>query len=144
MLHLEHKRTERSRRRFILMLVESGTRPELAAEQPWFSRIVQAVVTSTRETDIKGWYKDGSTLGVIFTEIGTAEGKAVYHALLTSLTAALSKSLTPAEVNRIRLSFHMFPERPESRDNGVSAFATLETKHSSHKAIIPQRRTDIA
>src|ERR1700684_4426772 len=69
MIRLERKRTERSQRRFILMLLESGGLLKAQGKDDAFQKILHALSVSTRETDIKGWYKDKSILGVIFTEI---------------------------------------------------------------------------
>jgi len=49
------------------------------------SEIVSALCSSTRETDLAGWYREGAILGVIFTEIREGNRKAL-------------ESLTPAKV----------------------------------------------
>src|SRR4051812_43010706 len=82
MLCLERKRTERSSRRFVLMLLESGSLLKTSKDGS-LDKILNTLSQSTRETDVKGWYKDGSVIGVIFTELGDAEGKMVASALLT-------------------------------------------------------------
>src|SRR4051812_40563123 len=65
MLCLERKRTERSGRPFVLMLLESGTLARSTAHHPAFQTFVRTLSQSTRETDVKGWYKEGSIFGVI-------------------------------------------------------------------------------
>ena len=40
---------------------------------------------STRETDIVGWYRNGSVIGVIFTEIGAVDDSTVRKVLLRKL-----------------------------------------------------------
>src|ERR1700733_13042025 len=77
MLRLERKRTERSHRRFVLMLLEARSLLRVGEEQGAFDKVVAALSHNTRETDIKGWYKDDSVIGVIFTEVGAADGKSV-------------------------------------------------------------------
>src|SRR5215469_8580280 len=90
MLYLERKRAERSNNRFVLMLLESATLLKSGSEESVAVKILSAVSQSTRETDVKGWHKDGNSIGVIFTEIGAAEGRAVTAALLSRITDALS------------------------------------------------------
>jgi hypothetical protein len=111
-LGLERKRSERSGRAFVLMLVEStpllNAKPE-AARQDLLNRILDALARSTRETDIKGWYS-GSEIGVIFTEVDPSEGKATAAGLLARTTEALSATLAIEELNAVKLSFHVFPE----------------------------------
>ena len=67
MLYVERKRTERSGRGFVLMLLESAGLLRADSSEDAFDRVLAALSGSTRDTDIKGWYKDGSVIGVIFT-----------------------------------------------------------------------------
>ena len=110
LLRLEQKRTERSRRRFILMLLRSDNLLQGGNDNALITQIARALSTSIRETDITGWYSHGSVLGVIFTEIGDAEGKCIAHALLTKLTNALCVAIRIDQIRDISLSFHTFPE----------------------------------
>jgi lipopolysaccharide/colanic/teichoic acid biosynthesis glycosyltransferase len=116
MIRLERKRTERSHRRFILMLLESERLLRSDDGTNSFQKILYALSGSTRETDVKGWYKDRTVLGVIFTEIGGAEGKAVTNALLNKVTSALGMTLSIEQINEVKISFHIFPE--QSSDHG--------------------------
>lgn len=125
MLCLERKRTARSQRRFVLMLLESGTLLKGGNNVETFDKVLCALSRSTRETDIRGWYKDGCVLGVIFTEIGAAEGKSVANALLTKVTNALCSTLGIEHINEIRLSFHVFPEYSSEEGPGGPTDSTL-------------------
>src|SRR5215210_3392575 len=69
-LHLEQRRTERSRRPFVLMLLELTSLLKFGGKEGAGSKIVSALSKGTRETDIKGWYKHRSVVGIIFTELG--------------------------------------------------------------------------
>jgi lipopolysaccharide/colanic/teichoic acid biosynthesis glycosyltransferase len=109
-LLLEKKRAERSCRKFILMLLESDTLLKDGATHDAVYRAICALVAATRETDIKGWYKTESVLGVIFTELGAAEGRSVANALMSKVTNALSSSLDIGEINRVAMSFYIYPE----------------------------------
>ena len=115
LLCLERKRTERSGRRFVLMLLDPGNLLK-AAKEPVVANLLSAITQSTRDTDLKGWYKEASVIGVIFTEVGGAEDKSIVHALSTKLTDSLYDALSIQEINEIRLSFHVFPE--DWDDNG--------------------------
>src|SRR5580658_7051879 len=63
MLRLERKRTERSNRRFVLMLLEASDLLKAGELRDAFDKVVAVLSHSTRETDIKGWYKDESVIG---------------------------------------------------------------------------------
>src|ERR1700692_3255170 len=67
MLTLERRRAERSRKPFVLMLLDVNLENGIAEEI--FRQAVDIVVASKRETDLVGWYKQGAILGIIFTEV---------------------------------------------------------------------------
>ena len=110
MLFLERKRSERSEKPFVLMLLES-TKLLKYGDESVFDRVLSALVSSTRDTDAKGWYEEHSTIGVIFTELGSkADGKSVAGALLSKVTTSLTSTLTINEIREIHISFRVFPE----------------------------------
>src|ERR1035441_6624093 len=124
-LFVERKRTERSGRSFVLMLLESSKLLKSKGDAHALDNVLLALSRSSRDTDTRGWFQEGSTIGVIYTELGPdADGQAVSAALLAKVTKALSDTLTISQINEIRLTFHMFPENwdePASRDPKHSA-----------------------
>jgi lipopolysaccharide/colanic/teichoic acid biosynthesis glycosyltransferase len=116
MLSVERKRSERSKRRFVLMLLELENLAKSKRGDP-LNKILLALSHTMRETDIMGWYGD-LRLGVILTEIGSAEGKTVARALLTKVVKALSSTLSIEQIDEIRLSFHVFPEDAHDESRG--------------------------
>ena len=109
-LCLERKRAERSRRPFLLMLVEAEKLLQADQAELLAANLASTVSTVKRETDFKGWYKDGSVLGVIFTEIGEAERTTLQRAMLSRVMSALARDFKPSDMDQINLSFHFFPE----------------------------------
>jgi lipopolysaccharide/colanic/teichoic acid biosynthesis glycosyltransferase len=110
MLQLERKRSERSGRAFVLMLLKS-TKLLRSGNPHTLNKVMSTLASSTRDTDTKGWYQERTTIGVIFTELGlNADAKSVSDALLSKVTKALSSSLSINEINEIRLCFRIFPE----------------------------------
>lgn len=109
-LYLEERRSERSGRRFILMLLESASLFRIGAQNENCDLLLEALRESIRETDIIGWHETGSAVGIIFTEIAEADEKIVAAALLTKVTKALVSTLKIEEVSQVRLSLHVFPE----------------------------------
>jgi len=95
-----------------------------------------------------GWYGD-LRLGVILTEIGSAEGKAVARALLGKVTQALSGTLSIEQIDEIRLSFHVFPEdaddekRGEPFDSDLYPDLALELKQRKVSSVL-KRCLDVA
>jgi len=106
----ERKRAERSRKSFLLMLIDTGTVLRANRKQKVLTRILSALSASTRETDVAGWYRESAILGVIFTEIREAERNALQSLVLAKLSGSLRASLAAEDVDQIRISFHFFPE----------------------------------
>src|SRR5690348_15841271 len=72
LLALERKRTERSRRYFVLLLVESESLFRTPHKANPFDKILHTLASSSRETDVSVSYNPGSVIGPIFTELGEA------------------------------------------------------------------------
>ena len=125
MLFLERKRSERSERPFVLMLLES-TKLLRHGDHGVLDKVLSALVSSTRDTDVKGWYDEHATIGVIFTELGSkADGKSVANALLSKITSALAKTLTINEIREIRVWLGVFPD---NWDGGRGPIDDIESK----------------
>jgi lipopolysaccharide/colanic/teichoic acid biosynthesis glycosyltransferase len=113
MLRLERRRTERSGRPFILVLI-SGEDVQSATSSQWADNIATALAVCIRETDVLGWYEQRSTLGLLMTEILEASGGAV-EAIAQKISQALQRRL-PSEIYcRLTLVVRVFPEDGEDR-----------------------------
>jgi exopolysaccharide biosynthesis polyprenyl glycosylphosphotransferase len=108
-LSLERKRAERSGQHFLLMLLE-GAEVFGGSRGQWASSAIAALEGSVRETDQRGWYRQNHTLGVIFTEVNRAHVASAVKALNAKVVAALHASLGVDEVEKMEISFHLFPE----------------------------------
>jgi lipopolysaccharide/colanic/teichoic acid biosynthesis glycosyltransferase len=109
-LCLERKRTERSRKPFVLMLLGVNASRRDASEDSLLDRIVPMIVRSVRDTDIVGWHKEHATLGVVFTELGVSDKQTVLTALKERLSIGLRSVLRSEEIKRVSLTFYCFPE----------------------------------
>jgi exopolysaccharide biosynthesis polyprenyl glycosylphosphotransferase len=116
MLCLERKRTERSNKRFILMLVDGGDAYKQNSESTVTKGIIAAINATRRETDVAGWYKHGMILGVIFTELSEATEASTSQLVLHKVKEHLSKHL-PMEIRKdIYVSVHSFGEDTDKQD----------------------------
>jgi len=113
-LSLERRRAERSRRQFLLMLLDARAVPQSEGRDQVLLKAACAISGSTRETDIRGWYQAGGIIGVIFTEIGPADTNVVLNAVQTKLGVGLRSVLNLRQVNDIHISFHLCPEEWDS------------------------------
>jgi len=109
-LELEQRRTERSRRRFILMLLESRTLLKNDAPDSPLERILGALAASTRDTDTKGWHQEGTSLGIIFVEVAPDDARVVADALRGKMQRAMAGALNPTEIQHLSISAYVFPE----------------------------------
>ena len=109
-LSLERKRTERSRKPFLLMLVDFGDLLPSESNNKIVSQITSALSSSTRATDVIGWYKNDSVVGVLFTEVIIDDRGSMIDAMMARMSSAFSKSLTLTQLNQVSVSFHVFPE----------------------------------
>lgn len=124
MIRFERKRTERSRRPFLLMLVNIDALCENGQGTYFAEKVLSASASSKRETDLMGWYLNDSTIGVIFTEIGDRDHGSIERAILDSFYGAVRKTLGSEEIKKIQIAFHFFPEQGDpqvSADPGSSA-----------------------
>ena len=108
---VERKRTERSGKPFVLMLLEIGQPHSESRNTPLFGGVISALLASTRETDAVGWYKDQSTLGVMFTELVIYDKSSLLSTMLSRVSNILRDNLTFEQFNQISVSFHVFPDK---------------------------------
>lgn len=118
-LRLERKRAERSRKLFVLMLVDRATSGEESGHADPMIKAVPAILSSIRETDIAGWHHANAALGVIFAELDPAEKKSTVSALRAKVTGILQSVLRPEEASGLRITFHCFPEDWGQDETGV-------------------------
>jgi lipopolysaccharide/colanic/teichoic acid biosynthesis glycosyltransferase len=146
MLAIEQRRSERSRRRFVLMLLEATGLFNGGPAGEILGKVWQALARSTRDTDVKGWHKEESVIGVIFTELGGAESHSVASALLMKVTQALAGTLGIEQIHKISLSFHVFPDEttaaPAGNGSGSGASPLEEAPRGFAKTV--KRAIDIA
>jgi lipopolysaccharide/colanic/teichoic acid biosynthesis glycosyltransferase len=110
MISVERKRTERSRKPFLLMLLDTGASHAGPINGKALGSIVSTLLASTRETDVTGWYKDHSIVGVMFTELVIGEKDSILSTMLARVTSTLRDNLSFEQFNQISISFYWFPE----------------------------------
>jgi lipopolysaccharide/colanic/teichoic acid biosynthesis glycosyltransferase len=116
-LSLERKRTERSGKPFLLMLMEMEELQNCQESQKIFRNVIAALLSATRETDLVGWYKEYGSLGVVFTDLIGFDKSSLLSTMLTRVSAILRDNLSFEQFNQISISFHVFPDK---WDGGVN------------------------
>lgn len=110
MLCRERKRSERSRKHLVLMLIDSDGHVESKSGKAHLRQIAEEVSRIIRETDLAGWFEQGTVIGAIFTELGGAEVSSAFKIIRAKVTAGLQKAFKPSQLDKLRISFYAFPE----------------------------------
>lgn len=110
MIALERKRTERSQKPFLLMLLDTGLCVPSDKNGKVLHKILSALSSSTRETDVLGWYKNNFVIGVMFTEIVIDDKNSILSTVLARVSGALRNNLGLEQFSQINISLHLFPE----------------------------------
>ena len=110
MIASERKRTERSHKPFLVMLLDLGEERLTNGSTGTLGKILEVLALSTRETDAVGWYKDGLVVGVTFTELDVQERSNILNTMLTRMSNCLQNNLSFEQFSQVSISFHWFPE----------------------------------
>lgn len=110
MLALERRRAERSRKPFVLMLLDSHLIRENGSLAGIAESLPSAVSEATRETDLVGWHEQGRVLAIIFTELNLEGTNPITEVLQSKILKALRDNLDHKLVSRLVITAHMFPE----------------------------------
>jgi len=122
-LTLERRRAERSRKPFVLMLLDANL--ENGAAAGILRQTADVILATKRETDPVGWYRHDAILGVIFTEVNPRGERPIVETLRAKVETALAKHLGQDHVARIAISVHLFPENWDKTGSGWLADSKL-------------------
>ena len=125
MLCRERKRCERSRKHLILMLIDSEVLPKSKNDKIVLTQIATAVSGVVRETDLTGWFEQGSIIGVILTELGGAQVASASKIIEAKVKAGLQSAFKPSQLGHLRISFYAFPENAADMGPGGLVTARL-------------------
>lgn len=141
-LCFERKRTERSQNPFLIMLLNierlQDNKSEITGE------LTSILFSSTRETDIKGWYKYDAIIGVIFTEMNGLDKETIKHKILQNMY----QNLSVEQMKKIEISFHLFPEKDNEKKSNrppdLRLYPDISKRTSSNRnRLIFKRAVDI-
>jgi len=143
MIALERKRSERSQRPFVLLLIDSGRIHPGDEQGHVLLGVLSALQGATRETDVTGWYKTNCVAGVMFTEI-VLDNNTVLSTVLSRIGGVLRDRLDTDQFSRIKFSFHVFPDNWGSQDSDGSSnpnlYPDLEKRQKSNRLFYATKR----
>lgn len=109
-ISIERMRTERSRKPFLLMLLDMGDHLPTETNGKHLSKIVEALSSATRQTDVAGWYETDRIVGIMFIEICVEERQTIVSTIISRIGDILRAHLSLEQFSRVGFSFHVFPE----------------------------------
>ena len=131
MISMERKRSERTQRPFVLLLMDTGRPTPTEKNGRILLDILSALQAATRETDVMGWYEKNTAVGVMFTEI-TLENNLILSTILGRISDVLRGRLTSEQFSQIKFSFHLFPEDRGDRISALPGNPTLYPDLAPH------------
>jgi exopolysaccharide biosynthesis polyprenyl glycosylphosphotransferase len=105
--------------------------------------VLSSLSNSIRGTDVTGWFRENSVVGVIFTEVGSTDAATFTEAILGRVASALRQNLSLEQFNSIKITLHVFPDEwdekklgppsrldlyPDLQERNVSRWFTLGLK----------------
>jgi exopolysaccharide biosynthesis polyprenyl glycosylphosphotransferase len=148
MISLERKRSERSRKPFVLMLLDMEHCHPSAENGRVLLKILYALSLTSRETDITGWYKNNAVVGVMFTEIGIEDRSSILSTLMIRVSESLRNHLSFEQFNQVSISFHLFPEEWDretpQRSSNPTLYPDLSRREDARKLLrVVKRMMDV-
>jgi lipopolysaccharide/colanic/teichoic acid biosynthesis glycosyltransferase len=118
MLTFERKRSERSSRPFLLMLIEAPDTRQHLSHTVDLSGIMFYVASAIRDTDVIGWYRERTIIGIVFTELTSEDRVHIRRTLLDRLNTILPTEGPDNLLSHFRISTHFFPDDWKEEDAG--------------------------
>ena len=113
MVRLERKRAQRSRKPFLMVHLDVSRYLSHSADDKARRRMLAALTSATRDTDILGWSKQEKVIAVMFIELGTELDNTLMATMLVRVSDVLRNVLALEQFRRVDISFQRFPEPPD-------------------------------
>ena len=130
---MERRRAERSRRPFLLMLLDLGKVLVNRNTRNIIENVWASVCSASRESDIRGWYLQGAILGVIFVEVDPGRPALVTDIIYAKVKSALSARLENDEFERIDIRTYLLPDNASNSENWPGIYRDLREQESGKK-----------
>ena len=140
---IERKRTERSKAPFVLMLLEVADQNS-EETAPALQTVMSALLASSRDTDVVGWYKSKTTIGAMFTGLVPGDKSSLLLTILARATNTLREELSFEQFNLINISLHYYPddwdENGPGRPSNPALYPDLSNQANSKQPLLVLKR----
>lgn len=117
LLCLERKRSERSGKPILLVLINGGGLFGVDGVGSVREAVTARLFSCTRDTDILGWYEENSVLAVLCTEICDPPFSAV-PVLFRRIKSEICQAVTAKQIDQFDISVHLFPDNGNQSSGG--------------------------
>lgn len=140
-IYLEQRRSERSGRPFLLILLnaEAVQDPDLRAAT--LAAILATLHASVRETDKLGWYTKASVLGLLFRDVEGANSSLI-HDLVSKVSAASASAVNSPAAGAVQLTAHLFPQ-PTADEDTFSRYPEVAKQAAGRVQYLLKRALDV-
>jgi lipopolysaccharide/colanic/teichoic acid biosynthesis glycosyltransferase len=144
MIAIERKRAERSNKPFLLMLLETGHYQGSGKGKRVLDNVATALMPSIRDTDVIGWYKERTSVGVVYTGLLDQDKNSILSIILNRVSAILRGELVFDQLSQITISFHFFPDDWDHDNSGSptnpALYSDLMRPDSSKQFVLAIKR----
>ena len=140
LLCLERRRAERSRKPFLLMLLDLRRVMVNGHTGRMIEGVWTSVCSASRDSDIRGWYLQGAVLGVIFVEVRQEGQKSVSDIIREKVISSLSSRLAADEIERIDIRMYLQPDSASNWENWSGLYRDLREQDSGKKLHLAVKR----
>ena len=149
MLTIERKRTERSKVPFVLAIMETQSGQNPANREKILNSVETALLASSRDTDLVGWYQKESAIGVMFTGLIIDDKNAMLNTIFGRISNSLREELTLDQFSKVNISLHLFPDdwnhEEPGRASNSALYPDLHKQDKKRKPLLVLKRTiDVA
>jgi len=124
MLRLEVIRSQRSRRFFILMLIDISLLLQDNSPMQPVRNVVDAVFSVTRETDLKGWFTSKTIVGILFLE----NNRDSENIIINKINKILKNKVPSPVYSLINVTTIRFPEEvSEKGESDINKWVKVYT-----------------
>lgn len=133
LLCLERRRAERSRKPFLLMLLDLQKALENARSEDLVENVWSAVCSASRDSDVRGWYRQDAVLGVIFVEVQPGGAVPVSDVIYAKMTSALSRSIEKDDLDLIDIRMYLQPDSAANWHRWSGLYSDLKENEAGKK-----------
>lgn len=148
MIAFERKRSERSKIAYALLLVTADGALPIDQKQALLAKVAKVLTTRVRNTDLTGWHRTNSVVGIIFTDVAADRKNSVVSEILDTVNNTLRVNLTHTEFSQVSASLNCYPEDWQLhlpvRPSNPELYPDLASREQSRKvAAVIKRWMDI-